>query len=71
MKIKVSKAKEKYSVNCTLVHKYISVIPIVGVFRYYKIHKGQDLFGSCLVTPNKFIYHVFIEGFIASREFPL
>ena len=54
-----------------MIYKYISVISIVGVFRYYKLHKGQVLFGSCLVTPNKFICHVFIEGFTASREYSL
>lgn len=66
MKIKLSKAN---SSNCTMIYKYISVISIVGMLRYYKIHKGQVLFGSCLVTPNKFICHVFIERFTASREF--
>lgn len=67
MKIKLSKAN---SSNCTMIYKSISVISIAGnAFRYYKIHKGQFLFGSCLVTPNKFICHVFIERFTASREF--
>ena len=68
MKIKLSKTN---SSNYTMVYKYVSVISIVGRFRYYKIHKGQVLFGSCLVTPNKFICHVFIERFTASREFSL
>lgn len=71
MKIKLSEAKERYSVKSTLIYKCISVIFIAGVFRYYKIHKGQILLGSCLIYPNKFIYYAFIEGFIASREFSL
>lgn len=38
MKIKLSKANEKYSLSCTFIYKWISVISIGGVFRYYKAH---------------------------------
>lgn len=54
--IKLSKVKDKYFVNCTLINKYIFVISMVVVFKYYKIHKRQDLFGSYFVTTNKFIF---------------
>lgn len=54
--IKLGKVKDKYFVNCTLIYKYISVISMVVMFKYYKIHKRQGLFCSYLVTTNKFIF---------------